>query len=215
MSVFDYNHGPRLKLRINTDLLFPHSQPDDSPAAPVFVELRYRLCGCKPAELEAIIRINHSLFETWTNRPHWDIVAHRTVLRAALSLHSTIHNPTPCVLALIDATERRARATATAAGPATGCAIHHRPPPACLPHHQTPPSAPRASVQLPCFFFFFCNKLHGKTFPAATRQTHARARAGLRTANRSARGAAVRSGSARGSSMRISPPPPPHPARRR
>ena len=72
-----------------TDLLFPYLQPDDSPAAPVFVELRYRLCGCKPAELEAIIRINHSLFETWTNRPHWDIVAHRTVLRAALSLHST------------------------------------------------------------------------------------------------------------------------------
>ena len=107
------------------------------------------------------------MFETWTNRPHWDVVAHRTVLRAALSLHS---NPTPCVPALIDTTERRATATATAAGPATGCAIHHRPPPACLPHHQTPPSARRASVKLLCFFFFR-NKRHGKTSPAATRQT--------------------------------------------
>ena len=151
MSVFHYNHGPRLKLRINTDLLFPHSQPDDSPAAPVIVELRYRLCGCKPAELEVFIRTNRSLFGIWANRAHWDIVAHRTVLRAALSSHS---NPTPCVRVLIDATERRAAATATAAGPATGFAIHHRPLPACLPQRQTPPSVPRASVQIRCFFFF-------------------------------------------------------------
>ena len=140
MSVFDYNHGPRLKLRINTDLLFPHSQPDDSPAAPVFVELRYRFCGYKPAELDAIIRINHSLFETWTNRPHWDIVAHRTVLRAALSLHS---NPTPCVSALIDATERRATATATAAGRGTGDWLYHPPPPAA----RLPPAPPNTAVR--------------------------------------------------------------------
>ena len=60
-----------------TDLLLPLSRPDDNPAAPVFVERRYRLRGCEPAELEVTTRIDRSSFETCTNRPHWAVVAHQ------------------------------------------------------------------------------------------------------------------------------------------